>query len=151
MRHQSPETAVRAVEAPNLLPFPNDLAVSPVAPPHANAPTIPESPPPRDFTLSLADITAEWGGLLKRLGRRQRILETLLAAGQPIRVTADTLIVGFPAYRRFHQELLDMSDYRSCVEEELSRIFGTRLSVVTAVYPESRGLRRHGVVDKAPA
>jgi hypothetical protein len=44
-----------------------------------------------------------------------------------------------------------MPDYRSCVEEELTRTFRVRLSVVTAAYPESRGLLRNRVFDKAPA
>jgi len=145
MREHSPQTPDGNDAATNLFLFPIEFSVFPVAP------AISESPLPHYLAPSLADITAEWGRLLKRLGRRRRLLETLLSAGQPIRLTANTLIVGFPAQRRFHQELLDMPDYRACVEEELTRMFRTRLYVVTAAYPESRGLRRHGVVDKAPA
>ena len=151
MKDKSPQPHMGNDEATNLLLFPNELSVFPVAPLLTNAPPRPESQPPRTVPLSLAHITAEWRGLLKRLGRRRRVLETLLTAGQPIRLTADTLIVGFPPHRRFHQELLDMPDYRSYVEEELTRTFGMQLSVVTAAYPESRGLRRPGVFGKAPA
>jgi hypothetical protein len=47
--------------------------------------------------------------------------------------------------------LLDMPEYRSCVEEELRRTFGVKLSVVTALHPESRAVRRHRVFGKTPA
>jgi hypothetical protein len=151
MKDKLPQTHVWNDEATNLLLFPDESSVSPAAPPLPNAPLTLESLPPRNFPLSLAQITAEWRALLKRLGRRRRVLETILTAGQPIRLTADTLIVGFPPHRRFHQELLDMPDYRSCVEEELARTFRMRLSVVTAMHPESRGLRRNGVFGKTPA
>jgi len=138
-------------EGNNLLLFPNESSVFPAAPLLTKAPPIPERLPSRNLPLSLAHITAEWRGLMKRLGRRRRVLETLLSAAQPIRLTANTLVVGFPPHRRFHQELLDMPDYRSYVEEELTRTFRMRLSVVTAAYPESRGLLRNRVFGKAPA
>ncbi len=151
MKDKSLQTLVGNEEATNLLLFPNESSVFPAAPLLTTAPPIPERLPSRNLPLSLAHITAEWRGILRRLGRRRRVLETLLTAGQPIRLTADTLIVGFPPHRRFHQELLDMPDYRSCVEEELTRTFRRRLSVVTAAYPESRGFGRNGVCGKAPA
>jgi len=151
MKDQLPQTQMGNNEATNLLLFPNELSAFPAALSLTNAPPIGNNLPSRNFPLSLAHITAEWRGLLKRLGRRRRVLETLLTAGQPIRLTANTLVVGFPPHRRFHQELLDMPDYRSCVEEELTRTFRMRLSVVTAAYPESRGLLRHGVFGKSPA
>ena len=89
--------------------------------------------------------------LLKRLGRRRRVLEAVLAAGHPLQLTGHTLVVGFSPQRRFHQELLDMPDYRSCVEEELVRTFQVRLSVVTALYPEGRHLSQQGTFGKTPA
>jgi hypothetical protein len=151
MKDNSLQPQVGHEEASNLLLFPNESSVFPAAPLLTNAPPTSESLPLRNFPLSLVHITAEWRGILKRLGRRRRVLETLLTAGQPIRLTADTLIVGFPPHRRFHQELLDMPDYRNCVEEELTRTFRTRLFVVTAAYPESRSLRRNGVFGNTPA
>ncbi|MGH8065420.1 MAG: hypothetical protein ACRERE_09305 [Candidatus Entotheonellia bacterium] len=151
MKHKQPHTRVWNDEATNLLLFPDESSASPATPRLTNAPPTPESSPLRNVPLSLAQIIAEWRALLIRLGRRRRVLETILTAGQPIRLNADTLIVGFPPHRRFHQELLDMPDYRRCVEEELARTFRVRLSVVTAVHPDSRGLRRDRVIGKTPA
>jgi len=150
MKHKSPQTNVWNDQTTNLLLFPDELSTLPIAPLLTNAPSTPERLPPRSLPFSLEHITAEWRGLLKRLGHRRRILESILTAGQPIRLIADTLIVGFPPHRRFHQELLDMPEYRSCVEAELTRTFCTRLFVVTAAHPESRGLRRHGVFGNTP-
>jgi hypothetical protein len=127
----------------NLLLFPDEPSASAEASPLKNPPPAPET--------SLAQITAEWRALLKRLGRRRRVLGTILTAGRPIRLIGDTLVVGFPPYRRFHQELLEIPDYRTCVEEELARMFHVRLSVQTALYPESGGLQRKGAFSKTPA
>jgi hypothetical protein len=151
MKDKTSRTHLWNDEAINFLLFPNTSSGFPVAPLLPNASSAPESLPPRDFPVSLAHITAEWRGLLKRLGRRRRVLETILTAGRPIRLAANILVIGFPAHRRFHQELLDLPDYRSCVEEELTRTFRTQLSVVTAAHPESRSLRHLGVFGKTPA
>ena len=151
MKQGSPHTRLWNDGVTNLLLFPDDSAASPEALPLTNTSSIPESSPPRNIPPSLAQITAEWQMLLKRLGRRRRVLETVLAAGHPIKLTGHTLVVGFSPQRRFHQELLDMPDYRSCVEEELARTFQVRLSVVTALYPESRHLPHQGTFGKTPA
>jgi hypothetical protein len=151
MKQGSPHTRLWNDEVTNLLLFPDDSEAFPEARPLTNPSSIPESSPPRNTPLSLAQITAEWRMLLKRLGRRRRVLETVLAAGHPIKLIGQTLVVGFSPQRRFHQELLDMPDYRSCVEEELARTFQVRLSVVTALSPESRHLPQQGTFGKTPA
>jgi len=151
MKQGSPHTRLWNDGVTNLLLFPDDSAASPEGLPLTNTSSIPETSPSRNIPPSLAQITAEWQMLLKRLGRRHRVLETVLAAGHPIKLTGHTLVVGFSPQRRFHQELLDMPDYRSCVEEELARTFQVRLSVVTALYPESRHLPRQGTFGKTPA
>jgi hypothetical protein len=119
----------------NLLLFPDDSAAPPATLPPRLASSIPESshPPP-----PIALITAEWQRLAKRLGRQRRVLETILTAGHPRQMAGQTLVVGFSPRRRFHRELLDMPEYRSCVEQELLRTFQVRLRVVTTLYPESR-------------
>jgi hypothetical protein len=146
-----PHTRLWNDEVTNLLLFPGDSAASPEALPPTNASSIPESPPPQNIPLSLAQVIAEWQMLVKRVGRRRRVLETVLTAGHPLRVNGHTLVVGFSPQRRFHQELLDMPDYRSCVEEELVRTFRVRLSVVTVLYPESRHLSQQGTFGKTLA
>ena len=151
MKNKTSRTSSWNDEVHNLLLFPHESSGFPVTPVLTKAPSAPESLPPQDFSVSLAHITAEWRGLVKRLGRRRRVLETILTAGRPIRLAANILVIGFPAHRRFHQELLDMADYRGCVEEELTRTFRTQLFVVTAAHPESRGLRHHGGFGKTPA
>lgn len=138
-------------EVINLLLFPEEISTPAEPPPPTNDRTQTEDSPLWTSPVSLAHITAEWQGLVKRLGRRRRVLETILTAGRPIRLTGHTLIIGFPPDRRFHQELLDMADYRAYVEEELSRMLKVRLAVATTLHPESRGLRRRGGFGKTPA
>jgi hypothetical protein len=151
MKQGPPYTRLWNDGVTNLLLFPDDAAASPEALPLMNTSSRSEGPSSQIIPLSLAEITAEWQMLLKRLGRRRRVLETVLAAGHPLQLTGHTLVVGFSPQRRFHQELLDMPDYRSQVEEELARRFQVRLSVVTALYPESRHLSRQGTFGKTPA
>jgi hypothetical protein len=151
MKQVTPPTRVWNDEATNLLLFPDDSSASPDACPLTDASLWSGHSAPRKFPLSLEQIAAGWQTLLKRLGCHRRVLETVLAAGHPIQLTDNTLVLGFPPQRRFHQELLDMLDYRSCVEEELARRFRVWLSVVTALYPESRHLHHKGTSGKTPA
>jgi hypothetical protein len=144
MENQSRLRHVLDGEVINLLLFPEETARPAESAPPTNDRTEPECSPLWTCHVSLTHITVEWRALLKRLGRRRRVLETILTAGRPIRLSGHTLIIGFPPDRRFHQELLDMSDYRACVEEELSRMFQVKLAVATSLYPESRGLRHRG-------
>ena len=76
-----------------------------------------------------------WDYLIKRVARRRRILETILSAARPLRVTAQRLVLGFPPQHRFQQELVESDEYRSLLEEELQKAFGVRLEVTTEVYP----------------
>jgi hypothetical protein len=94
--------------------------------------------------LSLTHITAEWPTIVKRLARRRQVLETVLTAGRPSQLIGQTLIIEFPLNRRFHRELLDIPDYRACVEEELSRRFQVRLAVGTSLGPESHRFHPSG-------
>ena len=150
MKSKSAHTRVWNGEETNLLLFSGESS-----PPGKPSPLVHDSPGPESFlarnSLTLTQITAEWQALLKRLGRRRRVLETILTVGRPIRLIGHTLVVGFPPHRRFHQELLDMPDYRLGVEEELARTFRVRLSVVTRLHPEGRGLRRQGIFGKPSA
>jgi hypothetical protein len=151
MKDDPPHTGVWNGEATNLLLFPDEPSVPAEVSPLTTVPPTPESSLGQNSSLSLSQLIAEWQRLLKRLGRRRRVLETILAAGQPIRLTDGVLVVGFPPHRRFHRELLDMPDYRSCVEAELARTFLVQLSVVTAFSPESSSLHRQGPFGKTPA
>jgi hypothetical protein len=151
MKHVPSHTRVWEEGAFNLLLFPDDPSTPPEVLPLPNTSPIPESSPPRQFSLSLTQITGEWSSLRKRLGRRRRVLEAVLAAGQPIQLTGHTLVVGFSPQHLFHQELLELPDYRSCVEEELARTFQVRLSVVTAVSPANRHLPHQRPFKKTPA
>src|SRR5688500_4503189 len=74
--------------------------------------------------------------------RRAPVLALLLASGLPARLVAHTLIVGFSPHRRFQRELLEVTDYRVPVEEELSRTFGVPLAVTTALQPTRPSQRR---------
>jgi hypothetical protein len=151
MKHESSRPRVWKREASNLLLFPDESPTSPEVPPMTNAPPTVESFAPQTSCLTLAQIAAEWQVFLKRLGRRRRVLETILTAAHPVRLTGNTLIIGFPPHRRFHRELFDTPDYRACVEEELAWMFRVRLSVMTALSPDGRDLHRNGPTAEAPA
>src|SRR5262245_30561843 len=127
MKPVSPHKHVWTDGVTNLLLFPDDSATSPEARILLHIPPAQGSAQPRHCPPSLAQIAAEWQPLLKRLGRRRRILQTLLSAAHPVRLVDGTLVVGFPPQRRFQQELLDIPDYRSVVEEELARTFHVQL------------------------
>jgi len=76
-----------------------------------------------------------WDYLIKRVARRRRILETILAAARPLRVADQKLVLGFPPQHRFQQELVESEEYRSLLEDELQKAFGVHLEVTTEVYP----------------
>jgi hypothetical protein len=135
----------------NLLLFPEEIFTPPERSPSPNNHRQPECLPLWNPLLSLTHIAAEWPALLKDLGRRRQVLETILTAGRPIRLSGHTLIIEFPPNRRFHQELLDIPDYRVSVEEELSRRFQVRLVVATSLYQERRRLLRQGGFGNVPA
>ena len=133
-----PRTAVGST----LCLFPEASAPPAERQPSTEARTSLTSCPACSPALSLSHIIAEWPLLVKRLGKRRRVLESVLKAGQPLRLIDEALIIGFPPDRRFHQELLDIPEYRSCIEAELARTFSVNLGLGTALHPESRRRRR---------
>ena len=138
-------------ELTNLLLFPGEI-FTPTGGSHSpHTPLHSEGFPLSPLRLSLTHITAEWPALLRRLGRRLQVLETILMAGRPIRLIGQTLIIEFPLDRRFHRELLDIPDYRAHVEVELSRRFRVRLAVETSLCPENHRLRPLGGFGATPA
>jgi hypothetical protein len=90
------------------------------------------SPPP---TLSIAQVTATWDLVVKRLARRRRSLESLLSTARPLRIAGATLVLGFPPQQRFQQELIASEEYRHLLEEELKKTYGMSLEVTTEIYP----------------
>jgi hypothetical protein len=135
----------------NLLLFPEETLELSVSSQSCDAQQPPATLPAEASSLPIADVLTEWQPMLKRLGRRRRVLETILAAGRPIRLFERTLVVGFSPQRRFHRELLDLPEYRRCVEEELSKIFGLELQVVTVLHPERSGPGHKGRFGQTPA
>jgi hypothetical protein len=87
-------------------------------------------------------VSAKWKRVARRPGRHRPVLELILAAGLPVRLVEQTLIIGFSPHRRFQRELLEGPDYRAPVEEELSRTFGVPLAVTTVLQPTRSGQRR---------
>jgi hypothetical protein len=141
MESQSHVRPICNGELTNLLLFPEEIFT----------PTEGSHSPHTPLHLSLTHITVEWPALLRRLGRRRQMLETILMAGRPIRLIGQTLIIEFPLNRRFHRELLDIPDSRAHVEEELSRRFRVRLAVETSLCPENHRLRPSGGFGATPA
>ena len=90
---------------------------------------------PQPSTPTLDQVTAMWDHVVKRVARRRRILETILAAARPLRVSEQGLVISFPPQHRFQQELVESEEYRSLLEEELKKVFGVSLEVTTEVYP----------------
>ena len=90
---------------------------------------------PTPSTPTLEQVTLMWDQVVKRVARRRRILETILAAARPLRVTEQGLVLSFPPQQRFQQELVESDEYRSLLEEELKKAFGVSLEVTTEVYP----------------
>lgn len=90
---------------------------------------------PQPSTPTLDQVTAKWDHVVKRVARRRRILDTILAAARPLRVTEQRLVLSFPPQHRFQQELVESEEYRSLLEEELKKAFGVSLEVTTEVYP----------------
>ena len=90
---------------------------------------------PQPPTPTIGQVTAMWDHVVKRVSRRRRILETILAAARPLRVTEQRLVLSFPPQHRFQQELVESEEYRSLLEDELKKAFGVSLEVTTEVYP----------------
>jgi hypothetical protein len=84
---------------------------------------------------TLEQVLAMWDQVVKRVARRRRILETILAAARPRRVNQQGLTLSFPPQQRFQQELVESDEYRSLLEEELKKVFGMSMEVTTEVYP----------------
>jgi hypothetical protein len=124
------QTAVRAERSLPL--FPEDTPARAVASEPDDAGISATSPPSMP---SVPQVTASWDRIVKRVARRRRILETILSAARPLRITGQRLIVGFPPQHRFQQELIESEEYRSLLEEELKKAFGVSLEVTTEVYP----------------
>jgi hypothetical protein len=151
MESQSRVRPICSGELTNLLLFPEEIFTSAEGCPSPDAQRQPERSTLWNLRLSLTHITAEWPALLKRLGRRRQVLETILTAGRPAQLTGQTLIIEFPPERRFHRELLDIPDYRACVEEELFRRFRVRLAVGTSLDPRGHRLRPTEGFGDSPA
>ncbi len=127
---------------PNLPLFPVETRLPPLPPGRAASWQSSETSPSLRPVLSLAQVITQWEHVVRRLGRRRRLLETILATARPVRINENTLVVAFPPQHRFHQELFDAPDYRTLMEEELAETFGVALEVTTVLQPERRGPRR---------
>jgi hypothetical protein len=120
----------------NLLLFPNDILTADEDSQGGSPQLLFEATLDSATLLSLEHIRREWPQLRRRFGRRRRALESILAAGRPIRLCGCTLIVGFPPQRQFHRELLSLPEYRTAVEDELARMFGLQLTLMTVLHPQ---------------
>jgi hypothetical protein len=133
-RPRFPARVPASVEADLSLPlFPDETPpLTATLEPRDDEPTaaVPQPPAP-----TVAQVTAMWDHIVKRVARRRRILETILATARPLRVTEQRLVLGFPPQHRFQQELVESEEYRSLLEDELRKAFGVSLEVITEVYP----------------
>lgn len=151
MKRASRSNLVSSSTESNLPLFPSKRP-TPSAPSQRSTRHAPHSSDPSQASaISLAQVMAEWGPLVRRLGRRHPVLEAILTAGSPLRVLDRTVVVGFSPHRLFHKELLDLPKYRTLTELELSRWFGVVLLVTTVLSPEPGRPRHWRGVGPAPA
>ena len=80
---------------------------------------------------TLAQVSAMWDHIVKRVSRRRRILETILSTARPLRLTDQHVVLGLPPQQKFQQELIESEEYRRVIEEELQKTFGVALEVTT--------------------
>jgi hypothetical protein len=80
-------------------------------------------------------VIALWDRVVRRVARRRRIFEPILAAAHPLRISSQGLVLGFPPQHRFQQELVESEEYRNLLEEELMKALGVSLEVTTEVSP----------------
>jgi hypothetical protein len=92
--------------------------------------------------VSLTQIEAQWDLVVKRVGRRRRILETILATARPVHLDGRTLFLGFPPQSRFQQELMASPESRGLLEEELTNLFGVTFEVMETFHPLPESPRR---------
>lgn len=135
----------------NLLLFPAEMPTPAASSPRSRRDSSHRSDPSQVCTVSLTEVLAEWRQLVRRIGRRHRVLEALLAAGQPVRMLEGTLVVGFSPQHLFHKELLDLPEYRTLTEQEISKTFGVMLKLTTTLSPERGRPRRGGGFGPTPA
>jgi hypothetical protein len=131
--HVSTQAPASAGADRSLPLFPDETPARAVAPePRDDVPISATSQPPPP---TVAQVTAMWDHVVKRVARRRRILETILSAARPLRIAGQRLVLSFPPQHRFQQELVESEEYRSLLEEELKKAFGVSLEVTTEVYP----------------
>jgi hypothetical protein len=122
------------------------------AEPDVSLPLFPDDPTPRTATLesrqdqrtaaispsatpTIEQVIALWDRVVRRVARRRRIFEPILAAAHPLRISSQGLVLGFPPQHRFQQELVESEEYRNLLEEELMKALGVSLEVTTEVSP----------------
>jgi uncharacterized protein len=143
-QHETPPPAAASDSDATLPLFPEGIPARITPRPsaaHGQAFNIPQPSPP---VTSFAQVTTKWEQIVKRLGRRRRILETILSMARPLRIDGHTLVLGFPPQHRFQQELIESADYRTLLEEELASMFGVTFDVTTVLEPTQEPPRRRG-------
>lgn len=136
-RSSSPPAPDRAYGEPTLPLFPEEAPAQASPLPPAQAPPREPAASESSREVSLALIIARWDRVLKRVGRRRRILETILSTARPVHLEGHTLLLGFPPQSRFQQELMASPEYRGLLEEELTNLFGVALEVTATLHPLS--------------
>jgi hypothetical protein len=128
-----PQAMPGSSEADATLPlFPEEALPRPAVTPAVGQEDV--SPAPAS-ALSLPQIAAQWHDITRRVGRRRRILETILSTARPVQLEGHTLLLGFPPQSRFQQELMATPEYRSLLEEELAQLYGVPVEVSTTLSP----------------
>jgi hypothetical protein len=119
----------RTADEPAAAPAATEQPAPTVAP---HQPALPmherEVPSPED-EAQLARLQALWPEVVANIRDRSAFLGSVLFAGTPSRLQAQTLWLSFPARDSFHRDMLEDAEYRTLVEQELSTILRRPVSI----------------------
>ncbi len=80
------------------------------------------------------ELSALWPTFLERLGKRKMSLAAYLMDAKPLRRDQETMTVGLPGFS-LHHEVLALADNRRLIDQLLSELCNTRITVQYATLP----------------
>lgn len=119
--HSSPGVAAgmqRSSAAPQARPAPTEE----VLPKAKLADSPPKKSPPSTF--SLAEVENVWSQVLEAVKTKEMSSGMFLAEAEPVEVTEEALVIGFPEEFQFHKEMLDRPEKRKMIEQVLAQFLG---------------------------
>ncbi len=96
-----------------------------------------KSPPP---AATLEEVQGVWAPALEAVKAKEMSTGMFLAESEPVEVTEEAVVLGFPEEFQFHKEMLDRPEKKRLVEETLSKFLGktARVQFVTTRLNQER-------------